>query len=76
MDPDGHFVDAFRKTNSEDDVVERVKKEIAQWDEERGKDVDTCAGTQVGVVSHGFFTIFDNSILARRHVHEAILFAT
>ena len=36
MDPDGHFVDAFRKTNSEDDVVERVKKEIAQWDEERG----------------------------------------
>ena len=36
MDPDGRFVDAFGKASSEGDVVERVKKEIARWEGERG----------------------------------------
>ena len=39
MDPDGRFVDAFGKASSEGDVVERVKKEIARWEGERGSKV-------------------------------------
>ncbi|KZT13188.1 SCO1 protein [Laetiporus sulphureus 93-53] len=37
MDPDGRFVDAFGKTNTVEDVVERVKKEVGQWEKERGR---------------------------------------
>ncbi|TFY78629.1 hypothetical protein EWM64_g5381 [Hericium alpestre] len=37
MDPDGKFVDAFGKSSSVEDVVERVKREVGEWKEERGK---------------------------------------
>jgi protein SCO1/2 len=36
MDPDGKFVDAFGKSNTETDVVERVKREIEAWKVEKG----------------------------------------
>jgi protein SCO1 len=36
MDPDGKFVDAFGKSTSVDQVIERVKKEFTQWKEEKG----------------------------------------
>ncbi|RPD62154.1 SCO1 protein [Lentinus tigrinus ALCF2SS1-7] len=39
MDPNGQFVDAFGKSSSEADVVERVKKEITRWEEETGRKV-------------------------------------
>ncbi|KAA1476730.1 SCO1 protein [Dentipellis sp. KUC8613] len=37
MDPDGKFVDAFGKATTVEQVVERVKKELGEWKEERGK---------------------------------------
>ena len=37
MDPDGKFVDAFGKSNTETDVVERVKREIEAWKAEKGR---------------------------------------
>jgi protein SCO1/2 len=37
MDPDGKFVDAFGKSNTETDVIERVKREIDQWKAEKGR---------------------------------------
>ncbi|KAH9054153.1 SCO1 protein [Lactarius vividus] len=37
MDPDGNFVDAFGKSSTEVDVVERVKREIEEWKAEKGR---------------------------------------
>ena len=37
MDPDGNFVDAFGKSNTEADVIERVKREIEGWKAEKGR---------------------------------------
>ena len=37
MDPDGKFVDAFGKSSTVSDVVERVKREIEEWRSGRGK---------------------------------------
>ncbi|KAH9007218.1 SCO1 protein [Lactarius hatsudake] len=37
MDPDGNFVDAFGKSNTEGDVVERVKREIEEWKAGKGR---------------------------------------
>jgi protein SCO1/2 len=39
MDPEGKFVDAFGKSNTETDVVERVKREIEEWRVEKGRPV-------------------------------------
>jgi len=36
MNPDGNFVDAFGKSNTEADVVERVKRELEEWKAEKG----------------------------------------
>ncbi|KZV62549.1 SCO1 protein [Peniophora sp. CONT] len=36
MDPDGKFVDAFGKSTSVEQVVERVEKELGEWKAERG----------------------------------------
>ncbi len=36
MDPDGMFVDAFGKSSSEADVVERVKREVEEWKAKKG----------------------------------------
>ena len=37
MDPNGNFVDAFGKSTTEADVVERVKREIDEWKAEKGR---------------------------------------
>jgi protein SCO1/2 len=37
MDPDGKFVDAFGKSSTEADVVERVKREFEGWKAEKGR---------------------------------------
>ena len=37
MDPDGKFVDAFGKSSTEADVVERVKREVEEWKAEKGR---------------------------------------
>ena len=37
MSPDGKFVDAFGKSNTETDVIERVKREIEVWRAEKGR---------------------------------------
>ena len=37
MDPDGEFVEAFGKSNTVHDVVERVKEEIGRWESAKGK---------------------------------------
>jgi protein SCO1/2 len=37
MDPDGNFVDAFGKSSTEADVVERVKREIDEWKAKKGR---------------------------------------
>lgn len=37
MDPDGKFVDAFGKSSTETDVIERVKREIEEWKAEQGR---------------------------------------
>lgn len=39
MDPHGQFVDAFGKATTVDDVVARVQKEIAAWQERTGRTV-------------------------------------
>ena len=39
MDPDGRFVDAFGKASTEEDVIARVRKEIARWEGETGRKV-------------------------------------
>ena len=39
MDPNGQFVDAFGKVSTEEDVIERVKKEITRWEGETGRRV-------------------------------------
>ena len=39
MDPNGQFVDAFGKVSTEEDVIERVKKEITRWEGETGRKV-------------------------------------
>ena len=39
MDPNGQFVDAFGKASTEEDVIERVKKEITRWEGETGRRV-------------------------------------
>lgn len=37
MDPNGQFVDAFGKASEVQDVVARVKKEVAAWQARTGK---------------------------------------
>jgi len=37
MDPNGKFVDAFGKSSTETDVVERVKREIEEWKAAKGR---------------------------------------
>lgn len=37
MDPNGQFVDAFGKATTVEEVVARVQKEIAAWQERTGK---------------------------------------
>jgi protein SCO1/2 len=37
MDPDGNFVDAFGKSSTEADVIERVKREFEEWKSEKGR---------------------------------------
>ena len=39
MDPNGHFVDAFGKASSVEDVVARVQREITNWEDRTGKTV-------------------------------------
>ena len=39
MDPNGQFVDAFGKVSTEEDVIERVRKEITRWEGETGRRV-------------------------------------
>jgi protein SCO1 len=36
MDPKGNFVEAFGQVSTVEDVVERVKKEIGEWEQEHG----------------------------------------
>jgi protein SCO1/2 len=37
MDPDRNFVDAFGKSSTEADVIERVKREFEEWKAEKGR---------------------------------------
>ncbi|KAG8218203.1 h-sco1 [Butyriboletus roseoflavus] len=37
MDPDGKFVEAFGQNGTPEDVVERVKKEIGEWEKGAGR---------------------------------------
>lgn len=39
MDPDGNFVEAFGQDSSPEGVVERVKKEIGDWEKQTGRRV-------------------------------------
>lgn len=39
MDPEGKFVEAFGKSSSAEDVVERVKKEVGLWKARNGSNV-------------------------------------
>ncbi|OAX41091.1 h-sco1 [Rhizopogon vinicolor AM-OR11-026] len=39
MDPNGQFVEAFGQSSSPDEVVERVKKEITEFEKETGRKV-------------------------------------
>jgi protein SCO1/2 len=39
MDPNGQFVEAFGQSSSSDEVVERVKKELAEFEKETGRKV-------------------------------------
>ena len=37
MDPEGKFVEAFGQNSTPEDVVERVKKEIGEWEKETAR---------------------------------------
>lgn len=39
MDPKGQFVEAFGQSTTSEEVVERVKKEIAEYEQETGRKV-------------------------------------
>ncbi|KAF9224489.1 SCO1 protein [Gyrodon lividus] len=39
MDPNGKFVEAFGQNSTPEDVVERVKKEVGEWEKETGRKV-------------------------------------
>ncbi|KAF8554993.1 SCO1 protein [Imleria badia] len=39
MDPSGNFVEAFGQNSTPEDVIERVKKEIGEWEKETGRRV-------------------------------------
>ncbi|EGO04189.1 hypothetical protein SERLA73DRAFT_173625 [Serpula lacrymans var. lacrymans S7.3] len=39
MDPRGNFVEAFGQSSTEEEVVERVRKEIGKWEAQTGKKV-------------------------------------
>lgn len=36
MDPDGKFVEAFGQNSTSEDVIERVRKEIGEWEKRTG----------------------------------------
>ena len=39
MDPNGKFVEAFGQISTPEDVIERVQKEIGEWEKETGRRV-------------------------------------
>lgn len=36
MDPEGRFVEAFGQSVDADQIVEKIKEEVAEWEKERG----------------------------------------
>ena len=39
MDPRGEFVEAFGQSVKAEEIVERVRKEVKEWEEREGKKV-------------------------------------
>ncbi|KIJ07229.1 hypothetical protein PAXINDRAFT_19573 [Paxillus involutus ATCC 200175] len=39
MDPDGKFVEAFGQSSTPEEVVKRVKKEVEEWEKDKGRKV-------------------------------------